>query len=235
MTAHVREELGAYVLDALDAAEAARVRDHLASCAQCRQEHERLAALPAMLDLLPAAEPDPPAEPPAEMEDAVVSALPRAPARAGRHARGSRLRGRLGLAAAGALAGAAATVLVLGLAGRLGGERPVAQEVVLTAAGSPARAVAVLHPGVGGTHLSLRVDRLPATRDGQLYEVWFVRGRGAVSAGTFTVPAGARTTRVQLTTAARLGRYQRIGITREPDGLDPARNGPAVLGATLPS
>src|SRR5918992_852032 len=44
-------ELGAYVLGALPEDDEARVREHLASCTECRQEHGRLAGLVPLLDL----------------------------------------------------------------------------------------------------------------------------------------------------------------------------------------
>ena len=48
---HVREDLGGYVLGALEPAEAAAVREHLTSCAPCAAEHARLAGLPELLAL----------------------------------------------------------------------------------------------------------------------------------------------------------------------------------------
>lgn len=53
-----------------------------------------------------------------------------------------------------------------------------------------------------------------------------------MSAGTFTVDRDGRA-ELRLATAARSGEYERIGITREPDGLDPARNGPSVVAGAL--
>ena len=47
--AHVREELGGYVLGALEPAEREAVAAHLARCPECAAEHARLAALPALL------------------------------------------------------------------------------------------------------------------------------------------------------------------------------------------
>jgi hypothetical protein len=54
-----------------------------------------------------------------------------------------------------------------------------------------------------------------------------------VSAGTFTVDDDGRAN-LRLTSAARAGRYERLWITREPDGTDPARNGPSVVVGALP-
>jgi anti-sigma factor RsiW len=51
---HPIEELGALVLGALDSAETAQVREHLAGCPRCRAELDRLSGLPALLRAVPA-------------------------------------------------------------------------------------------------------------------------------------------------------------------------------------
>lgn len=45
--------LGAYLLGGLEPAEAAAFEDHLGRCADCRQELDELASLPALLDAIP--------------------------------------------------------------------------------------------------------------------------------------------------------------------------------------
>lgn len=232
MIGHVREEIGAYVLGALEPPDHERVRSHLATCAACREESERLAGLPALLDLLPANASALPAAPPPDMEDTVLAALSRE-RRHGRHARLRRLRGRPALALGSAVAGAAAAVIVLGSFGALSREAEPTRSVELTAPQTGARATATLRPTPGGTSVALQIRDLPSARSGEVYEVWFVRREGRVSAGTFSV-RGTSDTKVELTTAARPGEYERIGITREPNGLDPARNGPNVLAGRLP-
>jgi hypothetical protein len=52
----IRQALGVYVLGAIDPAERARVDEHLATCAECREELASLAGLPAMLRKVPFAE-----------------------------------------------------------------------------------------------------------------------------------------------------------------------------------
>ncbi len=54
--AEVRAAIGAHVLGALDANEAAAVDAHLADCARCRAAYDELAGLPALLGLVGAEE-----------------------------------------------------------------------------------------------------------------------------------------------------------------------------------
>ena len=50
---HPREAIGAHVLGALDAEEAADLRLHLTGCRECRVEYDRLSRLPDVLALVP--------------------------------------------------------------------------------------------------------------------------------------------------------------------------------------
>lgn len=225
-TGHVERSLAAYVFGALEDDESARVREHLRDCASCRAEHVRLAELPAMIDRLPSD--TAPEAAPEHLEDAVLAGF--AAERPGPPRRGRRLRlpGRAMLA--GSLAGAAATIAVIAVVGGFGADE---QTVRLTSPdGAAASARAALRTSGAGTRVELDVDALAPSRRGEVYEVWFVRGAGRVSAGTFTLGRSGAATLV-LATAANATGYERIGITREPDGLDPRRNGPNVLAGRL--
>src|SRR4051794_35856514 len=105
--------LGSYALKGLEPDEAARVEAHLAGCDRCRDAYARIAALPAMLDLLQPAGPAP-APPPSHLEAAVVAAYgaERPSPRRRRRVRGGDGGRRWPAVAAGALAGAVATILV---------------------------------------------------------------------------------------------------------------------------
>lgn len=142
----------------------------------------------------------------------------------------------LRIAIPSALAGAALAAAALAATGILGGTDGQRREVTLASAPSTdggATATARLASTTTGTRVELDA-RLPPLRGGEVYELWFVRPDGRVSAGTFTVDADGRAD-LELATAATVERYQRLGITREPDALDPARNGPTVVTAPLAS
>jgi len=232
-TAHPREELAALALGALEPEEAATVRAHVEGCPACREELDRLAALPALLDLVPGLAAEGVAPAPAALEDAVLARIDDARRTAPPRAR-PRRRFALRIAApAWGLAGAALAVGALALAGQLGGgsEGPAPDRIVaLRGPDGTARVALTEEPA--GTRVALRVDGLAPTRGGQVYELWFSRGRDRVSAGTFTVGGDGSAT-AQLTTAVAVPDAQRVWITREPNPDDPAPNGPTVLRARL--
>src|SRR5215471_2605101 len=68
----IKQALGVYVLGAIDPAERAQVDEHLATCAECREELASLAGLPAMLRKVPVVEAERLAAPDAELDPSVV-------------------------------------------------------------------------------------------------------------------------------------------------------------------
>ena len=72
---HIRTELGAYVLGALEPAEADSVREHLERCSRCASEHAEIAQLPALLTLAEPIESAPPLAP--AVEERVLDAVAR--------------------------------------------------------------------------------------------------------------------------------------------------------------
>jgi len=230
-----RELLGGHVLGALEPAEASVVDAHLAGCAACRELERQLAGVPALLDLVPSAD-TVPERPPSRLEDAILDrhAQERVrPRRRGRLAAGA---GRRLAVAAGAL-GVAATLGVLALTGALGGGTAEGIYVArLTgtdgAPGARARAALVRLPG--GTGVRLRASGLPADR-ASVYQLWCIADDGRwLSAGTFRAGADGRA-EVRLTTAARLGQYHRLLVTRAQPGGPAGAGGVRVLSGTIPS
>jgi anti-sigma factor RsiW len=224
---HVRPVLGAYVLGALDADEAAQVRRHLQECPDCAAERDTLAPLPDLLSLAggaeaATAEPLPPA-----FEERLLDAYARDRAGAPRR-RASWLRRRLRprwLAAAAATA-TAATVAVAVVTS--GGEEPVrGYEVTFTstAAAGGAQARGNLDSGDEGTTLHLWIRGLPRDPNA-VYEVLCDSDEWTASAGTFRTDADGRAY-VIMTTALRRGEYDAIRIVRRthrPDGRLVKRN-----------
>jgi hypothetical protein len=231
-----RPLLGSHVLGGLDADEAAIAERHLRTCAECRRVHARLATLPPLLDM---AEPQLSIDtsPSPLLEGSVLAGFA-----ARRHDRASGTRrgrrriarpARWQVAIAGALAGGAAAIGVLALTGAFSSGDATETGITLRPPNGTgaASAQARLVNTSSGTDVALEAD-LPRLRRGELYELWFARADGAVSAGTFTVDADGRA-HLRMTSAARARDYDRIGITREPDGADPARNGPSVVVGAL--
>jgi anti-sigma factor RsiW len=224
---HVLEELGAYVLGALDPAERDAVAAHLASCPDCAAELERLAGLPALLRHADGLEI--PAAPPAVEErlldqvahEAGLRRRGRRPGLLGRLTPPARWRRRLGrgrvavAAVAGAALGAAVTAFALG--GDDDTAAPAQYRLQLTGAGG-ASARAELEPGRGGTELHLWVKGLPPGAEA-VYEVHCERRGWSASAGSFRADAHGRAY-VVLTTAARVGEYDRIRVVRRSEPHD---------------
>jgi Putative zinc-finger len=214
---HVRDELGGYVLGALDPGEREAVERHLAHCPACAAEHARLAGLPALLAHAEGLEI--PAAPPAVAERVLDEiARERGAADGARRRlprwipRRSRARTLLAGALAGAALGAGATALVLS-AGDADAP-PRGYELVLRGEGG-ASARAELSSAGGGTEVHLWVEGLPPGGDA-VYEVVCERPGWSASAGTFRADARGKAYAV-LTTAARLGEYERIRVVRRPD------------------
>jgi anti-sigma-K factor RskA len=234
--------LAAHAFGALEPDEHEAVETHLAGCADCRRAYSQLAELPALLDLAGSTEARI-ASPPPLLEASVLAALPADRQRRSCHrprfarrrspqATGPRWRGVSARSRALALTAVLALV-VIGVT-QLPASSP--HSVRLTLAPSPlapdSRAVAILRPHPWGTEVDLQAQHLTPTHGTQIYEMWFVSPHGRVSAGTFTVGTQGHVT-VTLASAAHAGQYRTLGVTLEPDGLNPARRGPNILHANL--
>jgi hypothetical protein len=216
---HVREQLGAYVVNGLEREEAAVVSDHLAVCPDCAAERDALAGLPALLDHAAGLELEP-LRP--GLEERVLDAVARERGRPRRPHRARRLlpaRARVAVVAtvAGAALGAAVTALAVGgnEEGPAPAGAPLRYGVVLTGAWG-AKGKAALVPKKNGTEVHLVVDNLPVNRD-IVYEVRCIAGDWSASAGTFRTDRRGRAYAV-LTTAARPGEYELIKVERKMNG-----------------
>ena len=211
---HVHEDIGAFVLGALDADAEKRVREHLASCHECATAHAELAGLPGLLDLAVVTgatedEPLPPA-----IEERLLDRFARE--RPERPSRRRRWRPRLALGFSSALAGAAIAVatLVVPLDFQKNAGRPASQyRLVFEKVGDApanANARAGLRTTESGTVVRLWVNNLPT---GDVYEVFCDAPGWSAPAGTFRVDAKGNAY-VVLTTAVKKGQYDRIRLVR---------------------
>jgi anti-sigma factor RsiW len=193
---HHKEDVGAYLLSALEPAEQAAFEQHLAACPDCRSEVERLRVA---ADALPRSV-EPFAAPPS-LKRALMDTVreeageSQAPARAP-------LRERLGLdrifggmrpqlawvSAAFVLAiGIALGVALSGLSsdGSSQEHRSVAAVVDRSRVQNASATLTVPKSGHGPAEL--RVSGLPAPKDGQVYEIWLKRGDQAQPGPLFNV------------------------------------------------
>jgi len=231
---HVHEDIGAYVLGALDEEAARRVREHLAGCQDCAAAHAELAGIPALLDLATLTEAGEDEPLPPALEERLLDRFARE--RTDEPAR-RRRRPQLLWAGASALAGAVAAValLVLGLDFERNGGRPESQYRVAFEQIGPAPANATARAGLrtseAGTVLRLWVENLPAGAE-DIYEVWCDAEGWSASAGTFKVDAQGNAY-VILTTAVKRGQYDRIRLVRRERLADGKVETHDILGANL--
>ncbi len=217
--AHVREELGGYLLGALEPGERDAVAAHLATCPACAAEHERLALLPDLLTRADGLEI--PAAPPA-VEERLLDRVARERGlrrRVRRRGLPRLTRGRAAVAAA--LAGAAVGAGAMALAATLESDEGAAtgaQYALVLSGAQGASARAELEPGRGGTEVHLWVKGLPPGAEA-VYEVRCERSGWSASAGTFRADARGRAY-VVLSTAARIGEYERIRVVRRPNDAE---------------
>jgi hypothetical protein len=220
-----RTLLGGYVLEALEPDEAAALRMHLRECPACSAEHALLTELPALLELARGI--DQPSEPlPASFEDALLDRFSRergeSPRR--RRRRLPRLSWTLPRVAVASAVVAAAlgagTVAVLKDGGPAVGPNSWDGSYMLplraSAAAPGASARIALARTSGGTKVHLWARGLPPG-SGQVYEMLCEGERMSASAGTFRADAQGRVD-VRLTTAARVGEYDRVRIVRQTSG-----------------
>jgi putative zinc finger protein len=222
MNAHVREDLGAYVLGALPEPERDSVRAHLERCSECREHHAEIAGLPALLDLAAVSGKHDLVPLAPALEERVLDRFAREVGDARpRRRRWPRLpQRRWALAGGGALATAFAVLLAVLVLG--GGQDAYDLTLRGTAAAPKAGASASLESVSDGTRVRLRVWDLPGD-PAAVYEVRCEAPGWSASAGTFHVDRQGNA-HVVLTTAAREGEYDYMRIVRhDRDGSGRAR------------
>jgi anti-sigma factor RsiW len=173
---HYQEDVGAYLLGALEPAEQAAFEGHMAGCSDCRAELEELRvaadALPRSVE---------PFAPPPSLKRSLMEAV-REDAQPERRP----LLARLGIErlfagfsprlALGAVAALLVVAVLVGtqLSGGDGGNRVVTG--VVDRARVPDATATVTLPKDGSGPAQLRVTGMPQPRPGQVYEIWLKRG-----------------------------------------------------------
>jgi hypothetical protein len=250
-----------YVLRALDPADEAAVREHLAACDEPHPEYEELGGVAtALLADVPLV------EPPAALRDRILDAaradlaerpqaVPAAPPSAPtvfpsaaeretrRIARTSRLDWALRIAAVVAVV--ALGGWGLGLQRQLDAARLFDQAVanVLDAGARPGAQAVVLSPAQGkqgegiaavapdGT-VTMAMRELAATTGGQVYTTWVIVGTNApIAVADFTVKDGIASV---TTRPAQTPSGAVLAVTLEPNAGNTAPKGPIVASGTAP-
>lgn len=204
------DQIGPYVLGALEPDEMDDVRRHLTACGRCATEVRELTGIPALLDL--AQEDEQPAVPSPGLEDQVLDRFVRERARS---APRRRRFPRLALPAV-AVAAVIAALLVVILPN--GSNTAYAHaELWSLPAGGGAEGTADVSQVAAGTRVKLQADNLPVRR-GKTYELWCVRTDGHwVKGGTFKARSDG-TAAAELTAAVRPGDYHVVVVTRRSGG-----------------
>jgi hypothetical protein len=219
----VRPLLGGYVLEALEPEEAEAVRAHLPNCPVCAAELASLAELPALLDLAaPVAQPDEPLSP--SSEEALLDRFAREsgstpPAQPPpRKRRGLRLPKiawtRPRVAVVSALLAAGVAVGAMSALDRDDSQMRMSRNYIVALKPGPAapnaKARISLYRVKGGTGVKLWASGLqPGSM--KVYEMLCESKHWTASAGTFRADANGKVV-VRLTTAARVGEYDRVRV-----------------------
>jgi len=248
--AHDNDLVGAYALDALEAADRASFEEHLLDCATCRAElavlSQVVAVLPLSVEMV---------EPPSELRSRITAAIevesPAQPALklvAG-DAPARRSRSRLTNAVALLAVAAALVIAALGVTDLRLHQRVDQQQADLTyqhdvsaaiASGAPVMhihgtpvapgASAALIQPANGKPAYIIVKGLPVTPAHKVYQLWLIRGERPHSATTFTV-SGNGTQIVHLPSA--VNGYAQTALTVEPSGGSKLPTGKMLLTGRL--
>jgi anti-sigma factor RsiW len=204
------DEIGPYVLGALEPDEMEAMRRHLVGCSRCAAEVQSLAGIPVLLDRAGADTDIAPLAP--GLEDEVLDRFVRERA-ASRSPR--RRWPRLAIPAI-AVAALIAGILIAALPRGTDTAYATADLWSLPAGGGAAGSAEVTEVAAG-TRVELRAHDLPVGQ-GKAYELWCVRSDGRwVNGGTFRARSDG-TAAAELTAAVRAGEYHVMVITRRSGG-----------------
>ncbi|TMD04846.1 MAG: anti-sigma factor [Chloroflexi bacterium] len=232
--AEADELLGAYALDALTAAEARRLEEHLAGCPEQAAAAAELRTTQSLLALT-AGE----VQPPPELRQRIRQAVAANPSQSGtvsgpaaaivpirRASRMPRWAPRRAY-----LAVAAALLVSLGVGGLIGYQLSQSQQpLAYTFQGDPTRA-----PGADARLVYFRdrqqavltVSGLPRLTAGHVYEIWLIKGGVPVDEGISADPNG----NVAAPISGDVPRFDQLAITIEPGEQQLPTTTPILIGS----
>lgn len=214
-----RHDLGTYVLGGLGREETQALEAHLAACTDCRAEHAGIAGVPGLLRLAHHAPP----RAPGRVRDRVVADAAR---------RQLRHRRRLMVAAIAVVA-----AVTGGLVGwQLAIDPRPAEVAVHLEEVEPfeASGEVTFRPGAETVRVRLDLDGLEPLDQPAVYEAWlYTSDSRVVSIGQLTEAGDG--VGAEFVAPGSLDDYRAFWVTAEPDGRDPAHEGPTVVRATVPA
>jgi anti-sigma factor RsiW len=226
-----REEIGAYLLGALTDLEHQAFEQHLAGCAECREEVERLRPAAEVLPRAVEQVEPPPSLKASLMKVVETEARERPDAAPARRPFWERFMPRVPRPA---LAAAAALALGL-LAGvgvaQLGGDDGRTVTAVLTGPQSQGASVEL---EVDGDQATLVANGLDAPPQGSVFKVWVVR-RGQQSPNPNAVFLPTRDGSADVPVQGQLEEGDQVLVTSERDAQAQAPEGTPFISATMPA
>jgi anti-sigma-K factor RskA len=235
--ARYEQDVGAYLLGALDEVETKAFERHLVTCARCMEDVDRLRAA---ADALPRSVT--PLSPPPTLKRSLMEVVEQDAREAAGRSPSRSLRERLAALAPGSMRirpavawGAAVVVLAVGIAtgfgvARIGGgeERTVSASVDHKRV--PFASARLVLPGSGRHGAILRVHGLPNLSSNRTYQVWIQEGREVIPGPVFGVRqdgSGAAAVPEDLDDA------DAVMVTREPRGGARAPSEMPIVRVTL--
>lgn len=234
---HVIESLPAYALGALEDVKASEVREHLESCATCRDELTLYEDVAGQL-----AHAVPQNEPPAGLKQRVLRDISRSTAPDDSAEAGwwekwlvalqqifVRPVWRPALLLLVVILGAGN--LVLWQRVRQTQDAAPFRTVKLAGTENAGEATGVIIISEDGAHGALIVQDLPELSEEQEYQLWLIDDGERTDGGTFSVAEDGYDSHY-VSAPQPLGDYDAFGVTIEPAGGSPGPTGPQMLGST---
>ncbi|MCA9942365.1 MAG: anti-sigma factor [Anaerolineales bacterium] len=235
---HATDQIPAYALNILDAAEAAQVEAHLAACAACQQELQAYQEVVAQLALaVPVAEPSPALKGRLLQEISKESPVPRTAVPPAKEQPNWWQNWRTWFTKRPLWQPVLVIALLLLLISNFQLRQQVQESnhpagfgaVTLSPAEPDNAATGLIIISADGLHGTLIVQDLPVLAEPEAYQLWLIKDGQRTSGGVFNVnDDGYRA--IWLDSEEPLASYKDFDITLEPAGGSPYPTGDKVLG-----